>query len=943
MKNYPKGSEWRRWDLHVHTPGTKLSDAYSGHDDDMEEFVRQIEACSAEVIGITDYFSIDTYESFINKFNELYPSSDKVFFPNVEFRLSETIGDHGTQPDLHVIFDDNDSECSIKKVHQFLGQLKLYNKGEDGQVLYCSGLETKSDFEAASVTKSDILASLETTFGQRKPYLIAFPAGNDGVKSTDTRSPKNINISDELDKSSDLFFGKTTSRDYFLKTDRYKNGISKPKPVVSGSDAHSFEDLKRINEQQENFEFTWIKADPTFEGLKQILYEPEDRVWIGLKPPDNRDPQRILCKMEATNTPDWLNWPTELELNPGLVCIIGNKGSGKTALLDTLAYAGGGYDSENDKSFLSKAKDSIQKAEMTTQLSWKNGDVNSLIYLLRNETLIDTKVTYLSQQFVEELCEINSQDKLNSEIEKVIYDKTPEDHRLGASNFRELREKRITSLLELRKEKERNLNDAVTKWCGFVEKIQNLDELRARDDRLSKELLNIKIPSLKEGDMQTVADEINRLTKLLSEHQRVLAEKGAQLQELENIKNNVERQSASHVAFFDAIQDTLNPLGFSEDEIKHFRIKFAGDPLSIIEKKKTAIQNEIGERTGVDNSDSEETLNGTSKKLTELQNELNVDQAVRQQIFTNQGRIAEIEQAQANIKARRTEIETEAKGIEIYKEKIFDAYKELLETFDKEAEIDVELYKPLAEEIGKAKTPFDVDVKRNVDEKSWKAEILNCIDGRSGAEIEDGIDKILNELSSAWAGGDREKCATLLCNLIQEISAWEDSPKEIFRLFRKDVTYVKFLLSIFDVAHINVNYSLKYNSLPLDSMSPGTKGLALLTLYLQLNEHDRRPLLVDQPEENLDNQSIYDNLRIFFRDVKKRRQIIMVTHNPNLVVNTDADQIIVTKITENEEGEVPTLSVSSGAIENPKIREKICDILEGGTEAFKTREDRYEL
>jgi predicted ATPase len=64
-------------------------------------------------------------------------------------------------------------------------------------------------------------------------------------------------------------------------------------------------------------------------------------------------------------------------------------------------------------------------------------------------------------------------------------------------------------------------------------------------------------------------------------------------------------------------------------------------------------------------------------------------------------------------------------------------------------------------------------------------------------------------------------------------------------------------------------------------------------LYLALDDRDNRPLVIDQPEENLDPQSVFDELVQLFIEAKAHRQVIMVTHNANLVINTDADQIMI--------------------------------------------------
>ena len=106
-------------------------------------------------------------------------------------------------------------------------------------------------------------------------------------------------------------------------------------------------------------------------------------------------------------------------------------------------------------------------------------------------------------------------------------------------------------------------------------------------------------------------------------------------------------------------------------------------------------------------------------------------------------------------------------------------------------------------------------------------------------------------------------------------------------------------------------------------------------------------LIVDQPDENLDNESIYKLLTAYFKKAKARRQIILITHNPNLVVNADSEQVIIATCTRREGG-LPHISYRSGALENvtPKesgIRQQVCRILEGGTYAFLKRERRYSL
>ena len=115
-------------------------------------------------------------------------------------------------------------------------------------------------------------------------------------------------------------------------------------------------------------------------------------------------------------------------------------------------------------------------------------------------------------------------------------------------------------------------------------------------------------------------------------------------------------------------------------------------------------------------------------------------------------------------------------------------------------------------------------------------------------------------------------------------------------------------------------------------LSLGQKGTVLLKLLLSEGEH---PLIVDQPEENLDNRFIYDELVSAFREVKKRRQIIIASTDPNLVVNADAEQIIVASCTDGR------ISYETGTIERLEMRDDIMPILEGGKVAFRKRGERW--
>lgn len=139
--------------------------------------------------------------------------------------------------------------------------------------------------------------------------------------------------------------------------------------------------------------------------------------------------------------------------------------------------------------------------------------------------------------------------------------------------------------------------------------------------------------------------------------------------------------------------------------------------------------------------------------------------------------------------------------------------------------------------------------------------------------------------------------------------------------------------------YININYTIQFNGMEISQLSTGQKGIVLLKLLLRLS-NKTCPLLIDQPEDNLDNKSVFDELVQEFKNIKQKRQLIIATHNPNLVVNTDSEQVIIASYNHKENDGY--ISYISGSLENLDIKDRVCNILEGGIEAFNKRRLKYD-
>lgn len=175
--------------------------------------------------------------------------------------------------------------------------------------------------------------------------------------------------------------------------------------------------------------------------------------------------------------------------------------------------------------------------------------------------------------------------------------------------------------------------------------------------------------------------------------------------------------------------------------------------------------------------------------------------------------------------------------------------------------------------------------------------------------------------------------------------------------FKNGYNAASFVSNILSNNWYELKFNVEYENDSLNDMSPGKRSFVVLKLLLDFSNKDC-PILIDQPEDNLDNRAIYNELVKYIREKKKERQIILVTHNPNIVVGADSEEVIVA----NQNGKnspndgAIKFQYVSGSLENSSqrnadndvpilhrcgIREHVCDILEGGENAFKDRENKY--
>ncbi len=456
--NWPKGSEWRRWDLHVHTPESKIGSPYSGIS--WEQYIDELEKAAKDhsiaVIGVTDYMSIDGYEKLLSEKNENGRlSSVELLIPNIEFRMMPSTED-GKALNLHLLVDPTEFD-HIARIKRALKNLKFEYGGES---YGCCREELIQFAKAQDPGLTDDAAAYRYGIGQFKPdrtvikawldkeqwlrmnSLVGIANGKDGISGLPVSGFGAIR--DEILKWCDFVFsGNPSDREHYLglKAGFPKEEIIRQyrslKPCIHGSDAHDISSLFSPDQDR----FCWIKSDPTFHGLRQILWEPEDRIHVGKLPPQPSDKSQLIQKIHLSNTFGWFE-TDYLELNPGLIAVIGEKGSGKTAIADLIAFASGvPMEPMSQSSFITKGR--LHLDGIKIELKWGGGEATDGVLTNKPYDSTCPKVRYLSQDFVERLCSSDHEgNELQSAIEDVIFSKLDEVKKEGYSSFEELRNAR---------------------------------------------------------------------------------------------------------------------------------------------------------------------------------------------------------------------------------------------------------------------------------------------------------------------------------------------------------------------------------------------------------------------------------------------------------------------------------------------------------------------
>jgi hypothetical protein len=942
-----------------------------------------------EAIAVTDYYVTDTYEEVLRHQAAGRLPTTKLIFPNVELRLDIATASGGFV-NLHLFVSPEDPQ-HIEELRRLLSRLQ-FNVMQDR--FDCTRVDLIRLGKRADPSITDDRAALSYGANQfkvnfqklrevfsesgwaKKNILIAVSGGaTDGTSGV--RGAADQTIRREIEGFAHVIFaGSPAQREFWLgqgglSPDEIRARYRGLKPCLHGSDAHKLDDVASPFGDR----FSWIKGGLEFDSLRQACIDPGGRAHVGAQPPASATPSQVIAEVRILDAP-WMKTPV-IPLNPGLVAIIGARGSGKTALADIIAA---GCDSISDEawnaeewanpSFLVRARPLVGEGKV--KVSWAAGEpsVRSLDGSDANGSLSYERVRYLSQQFVEELCSSSGlTDGLLREIERVIFDAHPDHARDGALDFAELLEHRA-SRHRLARDRE-------------AEAVSQISE------RIGTELEKEKLIATYEAQVAQKQKLVNAYTvdraKLVSAGSEKRAQRHTELAGAANQVRSKLRQFAGQRQTFIALQDEVKDLrrnqapealrqaqarhthsGMSAEQWASFLLDYTGPVDTDLAGYVKWVDGKIADLKGTapapgdantpyfpDDTDlstlSQAVLEAEMARLEKL---VSADKETQRRYTALSGSIATETAALQTLTQKLNDAKGARERARELQDQREEAYGRAFDALVAEQLVLEDLYAPLMARLAAAsgtlkKLAFSVARVANVEQWASEAE-EGLIDLRkAGAFRGKGtlLQKANEVLKGAWESGDSAGVIAAMAEFrrLYQKDLLDHSPvahtdQAEFRAWSK-----RFAQWLFSTDHIAIRYGIDYDGIDIRILSPGTRGIVLLLLYLALDDGDNRPLVIDQPEENLDPKSVFDELVDLFIKAKSHRQVIMVTHNANLVINTDADQIIIAEAGPHPQGALPPISYQSGGLENAAIRKAVCDILEGGEGAFQERARRLRV
>lgn len=1019
--SFRRGSTWAKWDLHVHSPasfnwsgGSRLHELEPDQRDAvMATWVNTINESDVVAFAVMDYWTFDGILA-LRAHARAHPGAlRKTVFPGIELRVQSPTS---FRLNIHAILSD---ELSDQQIRDFQSELKVqiidgaqrnlstealreYVRSLHDDQLADKGLarEQLADQEAAWRAGSE---TAEVTLESFRAAMASLPAESavvfqpwdtyNGLSELKWRS--HYTAAHQLFSQPEIFECKAeATRHAFLGIETNANRAwfagfwtalgQRARLPVRGSDAHAFGQYGKFQSALP----TWLKAAPTFRGLLQTIKEPAQRSWLGELPPKLRKMQsrpssfidRVqLRKAQAHNlaNEDWFDGQ-ELPLSPDLVAVIGNKGSGKSALADVVALLG---DTSNVDSFsfltTSRFRDKKNNRSLhfEGELTWSNKVSNTRRLSEDPLPTAVERVRYIPQSYFERVCSGQSEADLREftgQIERVIFAHVPTHLRGDAED--------LSDLLR-RQEAETNrqvtsLRSELQAMNGQVCTLRRRSSKKARDELMSAlalreqqlaDLQGAEPPSVEAPSKESVEEDPNvvKLAALIADKKLIVdgtATASGKLTETQGRFQAATRVVAGLRAVGQLVAQEVNRLrsdavlaGLDIDALVQLTLDEprAADAQTALKADVVTLQESIsGSGTGSFASRAAALDAEIEKVRADLGSQQLAVQAARERhlawerevlaltgssevpttIAHVQAQIAAVDAGPARILALQESRDAKAKEIAAELLQIRASREAVVAT----ARTTIEAVLP--------KYPgFSLDFVNEVFVVGLEERFFALVKQVSGTfRGEDDGPRAFREIVDAQPIETSDDLLALAARiereLVNEDRGGEVVEHDIDALVRTRRTAEDVLDLLYGFEYIQPRFTLAQGGQPLTQLSPGQRGAMLLVFFLLVEDSDL-PIVLDQPEENLDNETVYALLVPAIKKAKESRQIIMVTHNANLAVCCDAEQVVHSSFDRTQRS---TMSYVSGPIEEASINALVVNVLEGTRPAFDNRRSKYQ-
>lgn len=923
--NDPRGSIWRKWDLQVQTI---LDDGYVSlsnyhtelKTEDSEKWQKFVNKVGGEENALRfdckDYFfgSADDEKtrcfnyvrnlfSFISVYNSdtgLICLTDHNYHHS---SLLDTFIEYSSRSDIKIICGVEINASGVHILALFGSRPYQKSTMSEGIKTFLSKIEihNRKTSGVLTVSEKSVTDVLKEIIAQKGLYIFPHCNSDNGLFQERGRTDRTY-LADVYNWKPTILLQSRSKQDI----EELSNYIKSKKPTLQATPVFTnsidSRSLRDICAPDSSGNFTWVKADPTFEGFKQIVFENTERVKVQNTDPQANYPKPYFSEIKIQNTEVFGDSGVrfsskELPLNPNLVSIIGGRGTGKSLLLDAIAKT-------FNKTRRNKRSEKITIAANDFQITYKKHDNTEIVYNIQNNNSLD--YLHIHQGEVKEIADPENPEKLDAEIKSLL--KLPSDDEVQTDFPDSSIEKLINEIFDIKdwfkyrdddgnpsnqpefnKRKKREKEDLIGTITTdenrqlIQQYIQNLNKINEASQHIGK--ANTTTDGL--NDFQKAYNEdISALNQLIEEQDKKIPALDFKIQ-LDALKALIETKQEEITTLKTA--NTVIEESFEEAGIK-------GDISTLLE------QLEIYQRD----------INILNEKIEEAESK----QIELTQKLTKVGEIADsIESSQQTyISTIQSKWQQLKQGKDDWNDEQYELITELLREIEIEAveRFTTRAFYDLISDF------LNLQKFRQTQAQSRNERLIETFN----VNDQESFKRLLKGEKLVSLHGD-EKIG--LADLLDSDFFVRDGSRDFLRVCLLARNREKFW---------KVFSSSKYKGKEIYQLSVGQRGTFYVCLKLATDPF-LKPFVFDQPEDDLDNDFIMHHLVPIFKKIKKYRQVIIVTHNANLVVNADAEQVIIAD-NENE-----TLSYDSGGIENIAIRDQICKILEGGKDAFTKREQKY--